>query len=135
MNNGNESPRLLSRTLVILVIILAVALVGGVWALSAQGTVPDPPDPASPIPLGVGGPEGACGAFDAGESGGKRLVMADFPDCTPPVQASCPVGTTTEQFMPASLVALRFVYNGPFHQTCFLYPASEGVPEIGVIAE
>jgi hypothetical protein len=123
--------------MIILVVVLTIALVGGVWALSAQGTVPDPPDPpdpAVPIPLGVGGPEGVCGAFDAGEAGGKRLVMADFPDCTPPVQATCPVGTTTEQFMPASLVALRFVYDGPFHQTCFLYPASEGVPQIGVIS-
>ena len=133
MDTGNESSRLFSRTMVILVVVVAIALAGGVWVLSAQGTVPDPPDPAVPVPLGVGGPDGACGAFDAGEAGGKRLVMSDFPNCTLPVQATCPVGTTTEQFMPASLVALRFVYDGPFHQICFLYPASEGVPQVGVI--
>lgn len=142
MNHEVNSPGIVSRAVVIVLIVLAIALVGGVWALSAQGTIEereDPPDPAVPISSfdpdnpGPGVPVGACGAFDAGEEGGKRLQMQFFPDCDPPVQAVCPIGEAKDQAMPATLVALRFLYRGPFHQTCFLVPASDGVPEIGAI--
>lgn len=123
--NKTKMPRIASRTVVITLIVVAIALVGGVWAVGAQtdddddgGGGGEPPRPSDPLPdtnPSEAGFPGACLIIDPGAEGQKK-TPAEFigPPCEfPNVQIQCRFGVGTEQASSVPAQIFNWVYNGP----------------------
>jgi hypothetical protein len=110
MNLRDTAPRLMGRAAIIVVIVMAIALIGGVWVAGAQTNPEEPPTGASVVTTDATVAEGQCLLFAPGEEGYKGV---NYESCEPPISVVCLDGAAFEQFVSVANHVIVFVYAGP----------------------
>lgn len=109
MNLRDTAPRLMGRAAIIVVIVVAIALIGGVWVAGAQTNPEEPPNPPSVVHTDDVIVEGQCLLFAPGEEGGKAV---NYESCEPPISVVCLTGAGFEQFVSVANHVILFTYMG-----------------------